>query len=293
MPAKIREIWSDLTANRYRRRKAIYKIVVHVLIVLAVLIVCLPIIWAMIASTQSPGQIFQYPPRLLPGDSFVRNFTIAWYRFNVGRGMLNSLIIAFVVTAVKIVLSLTSALALVYFQFPLKTPVFFLILLTLLMPVAVRIVPLFDIVSDIGWGNTYYALTVPFFASATGTFLFRQHFMSIPVSIAEAAKIDGITPFQFLTKILAPMSMNTIGAFCVIQFVYMWNQYLWPMLIITEERRQVVQLSMQQLTDTGPEQVVDWGVAMAGALTALIPPLIIFFLLQEQFMRGFALSEEK
>ena len=199
MRAKLEEAWSDLTANKYRRRKLLYKWAVHILITLAVLVVCLPIIWAMIASTQSPGQIFEYPPRLLPGTSFVRNFTIAWHRFNVGRGMLNSLIIAFIVTGVKIVLSLTSALALVYFKFPFKPAVFFLILLTLLMPVAVRIVPLFDIVSDIGWGNSYYALTVPFFASATGTFLFRQHFMSIPTSIAEAAKIDGITPFQFLT----------------------------------------------------------------------------------------------
>lgn len=271
----------------------LYKVTIHVLIVLAVLLVMLPLIWAIIASTQSPGQIYQYPPRLVPGNSFVRNFLIAWHRFNVGRGMLNSMIIAVIVTAIKIVLSLTSALALVYYDFPFKPAVFFIILLTLLMPVAVRIVPLFDIVSDLGWGNTYYALTIPFFASATGTFLFRQHFMSIPISIAEAARVDGVSPLRFLVQILTPMSINTIGAFCVIQFVYMWNQYLWPMLIITTRSRQVVQLSMQQLTQTGPEQIVDWGVAMAGALTALIPPLIIFFLLQEQFMRGFALSDEK
>lgn len=291
MPNK--STWKEFFMNRYKRRKILYKIMVHILIILAVLMVMVPLIWAMIASTQSLSQIYQYPPRLLPGNYLVRNVTIAWHRYNVGRGMLNSFYISVVVTSVKIVLSLTSALALVYYDFPFKPAVFFFILLTLLMPVAVRIVPLFDIVSDLGWGNTYWALTVPFFASATGTFLFRQHFMSIPKSIAEAARVDGVGPFRFLVQILTPMSMNTIGAFCVIQFVYMWNQYLWPMLITTTRSHQVVQLSMRRLTQTSPEYVLDWGVAMAGALTALIPPLIIFFLLQEQFMRGFALSDEK
>lgn len=293
MANKISNLWEDLTSNKYRRRKVIQKIIIHILIVLAVLVLMTPLLWAIIASTQTPGQIYQYPPRLIPGNAFVRNFSIAWSRYNVGRGMLNSFIIAAIISFVKIILALTSAMALVYYEFPMKSWIFFFILLTLLMPVPVRIVPLFDIVNDLGWANSYWALTVPFFASATGTFLFRQHFMSIPTSIAEAARVDGIGPFRFLFQILTPMSKNTIGAFIVITFVYVWNQYLWPMLIITTRSRQVVQLSMQQLTTSGPEQIVDWGVAMAGALTALIPPLIIFFLLQEQFMKGFALSDEK
>jgi len=288
-----KSIWYHLKNSPYKRKKIINKFIVQFLIIVMVFIVAVPVIWAILASTQSPGEIYSYPPKFGIGSSTYRNFYLAWTRFNVGRGMLNSFFIAVVVTVSKIIISLLAALALVYFDFPLKPAIFFLILLTLLIPIPVVLIPLFELVSDLGWGNSYWALTLPFFASATGTFLFRQHFMSIPTSIAEAAKIDGAGPMRFLIQILTPMSLNTIGAFCVIQFVYMWNQYLWPLLIISDRDRQVVQVSMRQLTTTGPEQMIDWGVAMAGAIIALIPPLIIFFLLQEQFMRGFALSEEK
>lgn len=265
----------------------------HFLLIICVLLVASPIIWAILAATQSPGEIYSYPPKFALGSSISRNFEIAWNYFNIGVMMRNSLFIAAVVTVGKIIISLLAALGLVYFQFPFKPIVFFFILLTLMIPIPVVIVPLFGLVSDIGWGNTYWALTLPFFASATGTFLFRQHFMSIPGTIAEAARVDGAGPLRFLVQILVPMSLNTIGAFMVIQFVYMWNQYLWPLLIISGQNRQVVQVAMRRLTTVGPDGVIDWGVAMAGSLISLIPPLIIFFLLQEQFMRGFALSQEK
>ncbi|MGM0420327.1 MAG: carbohydrate ABC transporter permease [Bacillota bacterium] len=290
---RVKEAWAQFNASPYKRKKLLNKIFIHFLIALLVFLVAAPVLWAIIASTQTPGEIYSYPPKLTFGSATVRNFYLAWTRFNIGRGMLNSLIIAVIVTVCKIIISLMAALALVYFDFPMKPAIFFLILLTLLIPIPVVIIPLFELVSDLGWANSYWALTLPFFASATGTFLFRQHFMSIPTSIAEAAKIDGAGPIRFLVQILTPMSLNTIGAFCVIQFVYMWNQYLWPLLIISDKRYQVVQVSMRQLTTTGPEQMIDWGIAMAGALIALVPPLIIFFLLQEQFMRGFALSEDK
>ncbi len=274
------------------KKKALV-VLTHALLILCVLLVASPMIWAILASTQSPGEIYQYPPKFSIGSSLVRNFSTAWNYFHIGVMMRNSLFIAFVVTAGKILISLFAALALVYFRFPLQPLVFFLILLTLMIPIPVVIVPLFNLVSDIGWGNSYWALTLPFFASATGTFLFRQHFMSIPSTLAEAARVDGAGPLRFLFQILLPMSLNTIGAFCVIQFVYMWNQYLWPLLVITGRDRQVVQVAMRRLTTGGPDGLIDWGVAMAGSLIALLPPLIIFFLLQEQFMRGFALSNEK
>jgi sn-glycerol 3-phosphate transport system permease protein len=207
-----------------------------------------------------------------------------------------------------------AGMALVYFRIPFKPIVFGFILLTLMMPTQVLIVGLFDLVSKqapptwvallswithplaptaygFNWSNSYWAIIVPFLASATGVFLFRQHFMSIPVSLADAAKIDGAGPMRFLLSILVPMSTNTIGALAVIQFVYVWNQYLWPLVIIRRTDRQVVQVGLNLIISTG--QDTEWGLVMAGAILALIPPLIVFMLLQEQFMRGFALSAEK
>jgi sn-glycerol 3-phosphate transport system permease protein len=187
-----------------------------------------------------------------------------------------------------------------------------------MLPTEVLIVPLFDLISQqppdswgefwtwfrnprnvflepgpfgFGWSNNYLAVIMPFLASATGVFLFRQHFMSIPTSLADAARIDGAGPVRFLWQILVPMSANTIGALAVIQFVYMWNQYIWPRLIIQREEFQVVQVGLNLIIGTG--EGVEWGYVMAGAIITLIPPLLVFAMLQEQFNKGFALSSEK
>lgn len=217
------------------------------------------------------------------------NFTTAWTEYNLGRLMLNSTIIAIVVTVGKTIISIFAAMALVYFDFPFKSLIFVIILLTLLLPVPVRIVLLFDLVRQLGMADTFYAMIFPFFASATGTFLFRQHFQSIPDSLADAARVDGAGPIRFMTRVLVPMSMNTIGALAVIQFVYMWSQYLWPLIIMQSDNKQVIQLGLKMLTGSGRAGVKPWGPAMAGSIIAMLPPLIIFLLLQEQFMKGFAL----
>jgi len=285
---------------------------VHVGLILSCLVVTGPILFALIKASQGPGQVLS--ANLLPGTHLWQNFASAWVGGKLAIYMRNSLIIAFAVTFGKTLLSLGAGMALVYFRLPFKPLVFGFILLTLMMPTQVLIVGLFDIVSKqppptwaaffqwishplaptpygFGWANSYWAVIVPFLASATGTFLFRQHFMSIPPSLADAAKIDGAGPLRFLWSILVPMSWNTIGALAVIQFVYVWNQYLWPLVIIRRDDRQVIQVGLNFLIATG--QSVDWGLVMAGAILALVPPLIVFVLLQEQFMRGFALSSEK
>ena len=276
----------------YLRPKA-GKVATHLALLLAVLFVASPILFALIKSTQSTAQIQTYPPRFDIGTSAVENYSIAWERNNLGRLMLNTLGVAGTVMIGKTALSLFAALALVYFDFRFKGLIFVFILVTLMMPVPVRVVPLFKLVSSLGWGNTFWALTVPFLASATGTFLFRQHFMSIPTSLVDAARVDGVGPFRFLWKILVPMSMNTIGALAVIEFVYLWNQYLWPLIIISSNDNQMIQMGVKRLTVSGPEGMVHWGISMAGVIITMLPPLILFILLQEQFMRGFALTEEK
>lgn len=265
----------------------------HFALIILVILIASPIIFALIASTQSTSTILNYPPEFLPGDSVVDNFVTAWSQYNLGRLMLNSTIIAIAVTVGKTIISIFAAMALVYFDFPFKSLIFVVILLTLLLPVPVRIVSLFDLVRQLGMADTFYAMIFPFFASATGTFLFRQHFQSIPDSLADAARVDGAGPLRFMSKVLVPMSMNTIGALAVIQFIYMWNQYLWPLIIMQSENKQVIQLGLKMLTGSGRAGVKPWGPAMAGSIIAMLPPLIIFLLLQEQFMKGFALKEEK
>ena len=265
----------------------------HIVLLLTALIIAAPIIFALIKSTQSTAQINVYPPQFSVGKATVENYTTAWQRYNLGKLMVNTFAVAATVMVGKTVLALFAALALVYFDFRFKGLIFLFVLVTLMMPVPVRIVPLFKLITSLGWGDTFWALTVPFLASATGTFLFRQHFMSIPTALVDAARVDGVGPMRFLWQILLPMSMNTVGALAVIEFVYLWNQYLWPLIIISSNDNQMIQMAVKRLTTAGPEGMVHWGVSMAGVVITMLPPLIMFILLQKQFMRGFALTEEK
>ncbi len=266
-------------------------LLVHAMLIFAVAVVAAPIILAFIFSTQTPAQIFSYPPKFTIGSAFLDNYRTAWNQYHLGIYMRNSLYIAVAVTVGKTIISFMAALALVYFRFPLKGAVFTFILLTLMMPTEIMIVALFELVTKIGWSNSYAALIVPFLASATGTFLFRQQFLQIPTSLVDAAKIDGAGPLRFAWSILLPMSLNVVAAMAVIQFVYMWNQYLWPLIVIRENTRQVVQVGLKGLTSG--QDATNWGIVMAGAIIALLPALVVFLLLQEQFSRGFALSQEK
>lgn len=273
------------------RRKTRRTILTHVLLIIICFTVLLPVLFALSKSTQTRAQVFSYPPRLGPGTAFLDNYRTAWNTFNLGLYMRNSLIIAAIVMIGKTVLSMLAGLGLVYFDFPFKNAIFYFILFTLMMPTEIMIVALFNLVSDLGWGNNYAALTVPFLASATGVFLFRQHFSSIPGDLVDAARVDGSGPLRFLISILVPMSRNTIGALALIQFIYMWNMYIWPLVIIRENTRQVIQVGLRSMTAV--QDTTNWGVVMAGAILAMLPPLIVFILLHEQFTRGFALGQEK
>ncbi len=288
---------------------------IHLLLVLACLLVTAPIVFALVKATQTRAQVLS--PSLVPGTMLFENVRDAWTGGNLGVYMRNSLVVAAAVTFGKTLLSLMAATALVFFNFPLKRFFFGVVLLTLLTPLEVLVLPLFDLVSQqppeswralwewlqnpanvileptfgFGWANTYWAIIMPFLASATGVFLFHQHFRSIPRSLADAAKIDGAGPVRFLRSVLVPMSWNTIGALAVIQFVYVWDQYLWPRIIIRRDETQVVQVGLSALLNSSDR--TEWGQVMAAALITIIPPLVVFGLLQEQFMRGFALSAEK
>lgn len=262
---------------------------VHLALIVSCVIIGFPLYYALIVSTQNNAQVYSY--QFTPGNSFADNWNVAINNRQLGNYMLNSVFVAITVTAGKTILSLLAGLVFVYFRFPAKWLVFGFVLITLMMPTEILIIALFRFVNSLGWGNSYLALTVPFLASATGTFLFRQHFANIPGELSEAAQLDGATPLQFLFRVLVPISWNTIGALAVIQFVYVWNMYIWPVMIIQGQERQVVQVGLRTLI--GGDAALVFGPMMLGAVVASIPPIIVFILLQKQFMSGFQLSRDK
>jgi sn-glycerol 3-phosphate transport system permease protein len=262
----------------------------HLILTFAAIMMGIPMLYAVIVSTQGNAEVFAY--QFTPGDKFLRNWDVVWNQRELWRYMLNSVLVSVVMTTGKVILSLLAGLAFVYFRFPGKWLVFGFILLTLMMPTEVMAIALFRLVSGIGWGDTYASLLVPFFASATAVFLFRQHFMSIPAELSEAAQLDGANPLQFLIRVLIPISWNTIAALYVIQFLYAWNQYLWPLMIMQDQGKQVVQVGLRSLV-SGIETGDSFGPLMLGAVVASLPPLLVFVFLQKQFMSGFTLTRDK
>ncbi|HOK32760.1 MAG TPA: carbohydrate ABC transporter permease [Limnochordia bacterium] len=287
------DVTGRVNPTRARRKKALGTALVYTVLFLLLVIIAAPVVFAVIKSTQTSQQVLQYPPMLTFGKSALANFKAALIDYGLGKNMLNSGLIAVIGSSGKIVTALLGALAFVYFEFPGKRLWFYFVLLTLMLPMPVIIVPLYNVMAKLRWVNTYYALTVPYLASATGVFLFQQHFMSIPQSIVDAARMDGVGPVGFLVKILVPMSTNVIGAMVVIQFIYLWNEYLWPLIVISEPAKQVVQVGLKILSGGGAQGVQNWGVVMAGALIVAVPPLVILLVLHEYFMAGVGLSEEK
>jgi sn-glycerol 3-phosphate transport system permease protein len=261
----------------------------HLFLIGACAVLGFPLFYAILVSTQTNAQVYAY--QFTPGSSLADNWHIVMNLNKLGNYMVNSVFVAVAVTVGKTVLSLLAGMAFVYFRFPGKWILFFFVLITLMMPTEILVIALFRLVNGLGMGNQYSALIVPFIASATGAFLFRQHFANIPAEFSEAAQLDGATPLQFLWRVLIPMSWNTIGALAVIQFVYVWNMYLWPVLIIQGPERQVVQVGLRTLI--GGDIAVSYGPMMLGAVIATVPPLVVFILLQKQFMSGFALTRDK
>lgn len=261
----------------------------HAFLTVIVVIIGFPLAYAMLVSTQTNQEYFSH--QLSPGSGLRDNFDTVWNKRDLGLYMRTSLIQSVVIAAGKSVTAVLAGLAFVYFKFNLKGPVFWFVLVTLMMPTEISILALFEIVSGFGWTNSMLAITVPFLASATGAFLFRQHFSSIPAELSDAARVDGAGPLRFLWSVLLPLSWNVFGALAVIQFLYSWNMYLWPSLIIRDDDSQTVQIGLGALQNVGGG--LSYGPLMLGAVLASIPPTLVFVLLQKTFLKGFAITAGK
>jgi sn-glycerol 3-phosphate transport system permease protein len=270
----------------------------HVVLILGIAIVAFPIYLAFVASTHTRDAILRVPMPLLPGGHMFENYSAALLgadtqgaRVVVGRMMWISLVTALVISIGKIAISLLSAFAIVYFRFPFKKIVFWMIFVTLMLPVEVRILPTYKVLADLNMLNTYAGLTVPLIASATATFLFRQFFLSVPDELVEAARMDGAGPMRFFKDILVPLSQTSIAALFVIQFIYGWNQYLWPLLATTSEDMYPVVIGIKRMIASG-DAAVDWNLVMATAVLALVPPVIVVVLMQRWFVKGLVDTEK-
>lgn len=265
--------------------------VIHVGLIASIFLMGLPLILAIVMSTQTTTEVYEVTNIGL-GSNGVSNYETALTDFNLMRYMVNSFVMAAIIVFGKVVLSLLAALALVYYRLPYERAIFMFILLTLLLPVPVRIVPLFQLMADLGWANTMLSITGPYIASATAVFLFRQHFMSIPTSLVENARLDGVGPITFLVKVLIPMSKGMIAGVSVITFIYAWNQYLWPLIVISDQNKQVIQVGIKFLQGASQSGLTQWGLIMAGAIIALIPPLLVLIALHRPLLETFSLQQK-
>jgi sn-glycerol 3-phosphate transport system permease protein len=270
----------------------------HVVLILGVLVLAFPLYVTFVASTLSYEQIVNVPMPMFPGDQFLVNYeqvlTAGSTRGSaapVSTMLVNSFIMAATIAIGKIAISIISAFAIVYFRFPLRKFIFWMIFITLMLPIEVRIIPTFKVAADLGILDSYVGLTLPLIASATATFLFRQFFLTIPDELAEAARIDGAGPMRFFRDVVLPLSKTNMAALFVILFIYGWNQYLWPLLITGQEHMYTVVIGIKRMI-VGGDALTEWHLVMATAMLALLPPALVVILMQKWFVKGLVDTEK-
>jgi sn-glycerol 3-phosphate transport system permease protein len=273
-------------------------LIAYIILSIGVLIVAFPVWLTFVASTWDAATIINGKLPLYPGPYFFENYnrilfigTSGTTREPVLGMMLNSFVMAMAIALGKIFISVLSAYAVVYYRFPFRMAAFWIIFVTLMLPVEVRIFPTFKVVSDLNMLDTYQGLAVPLIASATGTLLFRQFFMTIPDELLEASKIDGAGPFKFFKDTVVPLSITTIAALFVIQFIYGWNQYLWPLLVTTKDSMQTIVIAIKKMIVTS-DALTEWQLAMATAMLAMLPPVLVVIAMQRLFVKGLVETEK-
>lgn len=273
-------------------RKTRQEILIHAILIILVIVLAFPVFFAMVTSTLSFQEAYKYPPKLIPGNQFINNLKDAWERVDIGRLFFNSTLISVVVAIVKTILALLAAFAYTHFRFRGQGLLFSLCMITQMLPLPVRIIPTYQLMASFNWINSYYALMVPFFASTTGLLLFRQFYMTVPADLPDAARVDGASPMRYFLQILVPISRTNIAALFVIEFIFMWSQYLWPLIVTTTGEMRVIQIGIKMLLAS--EQIApEWNVIMAGTVIAMLPPLIVLLVLRKSFVRGIAMQTTK
>ncbi|WP_207480440.1 sn-glycerol-3-phosphate ABC transporter permease UgpE [Arenibaculum pallidiluteum] len=279
-------------------RRPLGTLMAHFTLVIGIVLVAFPIYWVFVASTRTIPEILAPPMSLVPGSHFVKNYGEALFSgvgqiggVTAGRMLFNSFFVALAIAIGKIVMSILSAYAIVFFRFPMRMVFFWMIFITLMLPVEVRIMPTYKVMVDLNLIDTYAGLTVPLMASATATFLFRQFFMTIPDELIEAARVDGAGPWRFLRDILLPLSRTNIAALFVILFTYGWTQYLWPLLVTNSNEMNTIIIGLRRMIVFSDAET-QWHVVMATTILAMLPPVLVVVLMQRWFVKGLVESEK-
>ena len=270
----------------------------HLVLIVGIAVVAFPIWITFVAASHDSVRMTQVPLPLLPGGHFFSNLKDTFLvgvgnarEQSVGLMLMNSFIMAMMIAVGKIIISLLSAFAIVYFRFPFRMGFFWMIFITLMLPVEVRILPTFEVVANLGMLNNYWGLSIPLIASATATFMFRQVFLTVPDELLEAARIDGAGPMRFFKDILLPVSRTNIAALFVILFIYGWNQYLWPLLITTDKSMYTIVMGIKQMLEAA-EESPEWHLIMMTTLLAMLPPVIVVVGMQKLFIKGLTETEK-
>ncbi|UTO28568.1 sn-glycerol-3-phosphate ABC transporter permease UgpE [Bartonella harrusi] len=279
--------------------RPILKFLTHLILIVGILIICFPVYVAIIASTHSSTAFSSGILPLLPGKHTLENYKTIFGDGLAQLGLpklwpllINSLIMALGISIGKIIISLFSAYAIVYMRFPLRKTAFALIFITLMLPVEVRIIPTYAVVAQLGMINTYGGMIIPLIASATATFLFRQFFLTVPDELLEAARVDGAGPFKFFKDILLPLSKSNIAALFIIMFIYGWIQYLWPLIVTTDQNHQTILIILKQLVVESIQHDPQWNILMAVSVVAMVPPVLVVICMQRLFIKGLIETEK-
>ncbi|WP_349962700.1 sn-glycerol-3-phosphate ABC transporter permease UgpE [Rhizobium sp. ZPR3] len=279
-------------------KRPIANLIGHLMLILGIVIVAFPIYYTFVASTMTSAEILRPPISLLPGGHFAENYGEALnggvervVGVSLERMLWNTFVVAVVIAAGKIAISFLSAFAIVFFRFPLRMVFFWMIFVTLMLPVEVRILPTYKVIVDLGMIDTYAGLTLPLMASATATFLFRQFFLTVPGELLEAARIDNAGPFRFMRDILLPLSKTNIAALFVILFIYGWTQYLWPLLVTNDAKMSTIIIGLRKMVDFA-DAATPWNFVMVTAILAIIPPILVVVLMQRWFVKGLVETEK-
>jgi len=280
------------TQTQRPRRKLhlhIQDIVVHLLLLVIGFIISLPILIAFFTSFKIPSQIIVFPPEILPRQWTFENYVVAWNVNPFGRFLLNSTIQSGIIMLSQVVFSIMAAYAFALLNFPGRNSLFYLVIGSLMVPFELVFIPNYQLISALGWGDTYIGLTAPFLASAFGVFLLRQFFLTVPKDFHDAARIDGCGSWRYLWTVLVPLSKGSIGAFAIFAFLSAWNQYLWPLIITSKVEMRTLQIGIRYFMST-LDRGADWGPVMAGAVIAILPALLVFLFAQKQLVRGIAMT---
>ncbi|WP_427366632.1 carbohydrate ABC transporter permease [Candidatus Caldatribacterium saccharofermentans] len=270
----------------------ILRIVIHLFLIVGAGFMLLPLIWCLSSSFKTSGEIFTYPPTLLPKDPTLSNYTELFSRFPYGKWYLNSIVYTVLLTTLSVFFCSLAGFAFAKYRFALQKPLFAIVLAALIVPFQVVLIPLYVTITKLGWMNTYYALVVPFMASPFGIFLMRQFMVtSIPTEIIESARIDGCSELGIFLKIVLPLSQPALGAFAIYQFVFSWNSFLWPLIVLNETSKYTLPIGLQSLF--GIFYLKEFGILMAGSALMIVPVVTVFVFMQRYFVSGLTVGAVK